>query len=401
MKFITKGKHLDKAITLLIQEHDYVSMAVAWASLGTDSIDVLLMNKKKMRGCTIGTHFYQTDPDILASFYESPECKFVLQTHGVFHPKVYLGYSENGTWDMVIGSANWTKGAIKHNAEICVHISEKDDPKGEHFETVFNQIKSYFENESTQFLTKNEVDRYRVKHAIQQRNLSKLKGELKKGKKRTSHLSASGNSSWDMSWTKYYSAIRNDKNFEFTDRLALLEDVSRYFKADGSFAAMDIDTRKTIAGIKNPMNSKAVLFGHMGVNREWKTHVAENYMGLARALECIPTYGEVTDAHFFSYIDAFKQETGYLNAVALASRLITMKRPDVFCCVDTKNKHSLEDKAGISGLAKDYESYWLFISNLVHQCDWWNSPVPQKNKNEKSAWLGRAALLDALHYTGH
>lgn len=48
-----------------------------------------------------------------------------MQPKGVFHPKVFLFWSKSG-WDLLIGSANLTKGALTENTELLLHITSKD-----------------------------------------------------------------------------------------------------------------------------------------------------------------------------------------------------------------------------------------------------------------------------------
>lgn len=125
MQLITKNAALRSNLSRLIKKYSHISFAVAWASSGTDAFTQLLANRHKISKAVIGTHFYQTHPDVLDSFTDSSNVKFMLQPTGVFHPKVYVFWDDRG-FEAVIGSANLTKGAMNTNAEVSTLISHED-----------------------------------------------------------------------------------------------------------------------------------------------------------------------------------------------------------------------------------------------------------------------------------
>jgi HKD family nuclease len=129
MKVITSNKKFEKLLIRLIDKHEHISFAVAWASAKTQAYTALIEARGKISTTTIGIHFYQTDPDVLDRFIESEQVRFIAQPGGVFHPKVYFFSSTKG-WDAIIGSANMTMGAMKKNQEMGIHISHADDPDG-------------------------------------------------------------------------------------------------------------------------------------------------------------------------------------------------------------------------------------------------------------------------------
>ncbi|WP_163713766.1 hypothetical protein [Mangrovibacterium lignilyticum] len=74
-----------------------------------------------------------------------------------------------------------------------------------------------------------------------------------------------------------------------------------------------------------------------------------------------------------------------------------MKRPDVFVCLDSKNKPALCGAFGIKQSSLTYESYWEDIILQVYKAEWWLNPKPQNNR-EKQVSNSRAAFLDSLYY---
>ena len=90
MEVITDASKIDKALVSMMKKYKKYHIATAWASLGSKASDELLKNKAKIQKMVVGTHFYQTHPDFMEIFIESEQVKFILQTDGVYHPKVYI-----------------------------------------------------------------------------------------------------------------------------------------------------------------------------------------------------------------------------------------------------------------------------------------------------------------------
>lgn len=74
-----------------------------------------------------------------------------------------------------------------------------------------------------------------------------------------------------------------------------------------------------------------------------------------------------------------------------------MKRPDVFVCLDTKNRSALCKDFEIVQSGLDYERYWTDIIERIFDSQWWINPKP-KNKKENNVSNSRAAFLDSIYY---
>ena len=127
MKVIADHEDLTSEFERLIKEYPEMSCAVAWASVGFPAFDTLIASRDKIRRSTIGTHFYQTHPDILDHLCDHPHVRFVLRPDGVFHPKLYLFWNKKSDWTAIIGSPNFTRGAFELNSEIAVLITVADE----------------------------------------------------------------------------------------------------------------------------------------------------------------------------------------------------------------------------------------------------------------------------------
>ena len=85
------------------------------------------------------------------------------------------------------------------------------------------------------------------------------------------------------------------------------------------------------------------------------------------------------------------------DSVAVSTRLLSMKRPDMFVCLDSKNRSRLCKAFGIAQSNMSYDRYWREVIERVRDAEWWNAPLPSGGE-EESIWLGRTAFLDALYY---
>lgn len=167
----TGGERLSRKLIELIEKHDNIAFAVAWANHKNEAYKALIRNKKKISYAVIGTHFYQTHPDVLKCFIGCNEVRFVLQPQGIFHPKAYLFWSKK-SWDMLVGSANLTSGALGENEELLLHIS--DSTRSDVQMDLKRQIKKYWE--SAKVVTAESESTYRKLWGERQPDLKCISG---------------------------------------------------------------------------------------------------------------------------------------------------------------------------------------------------------------------------------
>ncbi|MGO8753380.1 MAG: hypothetical protein ACLQNE_46180 [Thermoguttaceae bacterium] len=136
-------------------------------------------------------------------------------------------------------------------------------------------------------------------------------------------------------------------------------------------------------------------FGSMKGAGFFKEAVNGNSPAISAALDEIPLAGEVTQEHFDHYLKQFRnafQKSG----IATATRLLAMKRPDYFVCLDSKNRDKLCKEFEIPKNV-DLDDYWEKIVERLTDSNWWNSPEP-RNELQKRIWRCRAAFLDVRFY---
>lgn len=391
MRLTKGGSSLDSKLNKLFQQHEHVAFAVAWASSGSDTFSAISSDRKKIYKAVIGTHFYQTHPDVLDEFVGFKKCHFVLQPQGVFHPKVYLFWSKS-SWDLLIGSANLTNGAFTKNAELLLHVSNKDAD-----ETLLAQAKKIIADywEQGEIVTAHEARRYRDLWKAQQRSLSRISGKYSD----TSNSKAPIHTEiMSMPWSLFLEKVQADPHHGFEQRCELLDLIRKEFSSHQSFSDMELGVRKTIAGLPNDWNEHWGWFGSMSGAGYYHQAINDNNMHISNALKAIPLEGAVTSENYNSYIDEFVQAfPNGRDGVSTASRLLALKRPDQFVCLDSKNKSQLCKDFGIKQSGMDYSRYWDDVICRIMDSAWWNSSMPS-NKSERRVWLGRAAMLDAIFY---
>lgn len=394
MKLISTNSELRKQFKRLIEKYPRISIATAWASADTDAFRALVSNEAKIVKAVIGTHFYQTHPDVLDQFTGSKKVKFILQPDGVFHPKVYLFWSRDA-WEVVIGSPNLTVGALTKNSELSVLITSEDGTPALKDE-ITRVIDGHWDEAKT--VLPAEAESYRKLWKLKARDLKKV-ADIFGDKPATKPATQS--KIMPMEWKEYLAAIKKDKSHGFKDRLELIAEIREYFQNHQHFNDMDLGVRKGIAGL--PSKSKTIKnwawFGSMKGAGTFAGLINASNEAFSLALDEIPLVGEIRREHYDRFIQQYlKAYEGGRDGLATATRLLAMKRPDVFLCVDAQNKKRLADDVGIVRADQlDYERYWDEVVERLMQSPWWQSPEPS-DALEREAWHARAAMLDAIFY---
>lgn len=397
MKFLCNSSEIESVLSKQLSTCKSVRWAVAWASCNTKLFSKLVESKDKIDQLVIGIHFYQTDPDFIEEFLDHPNVKFVMNPDGVFHPKLYLFEHDDGKWLCVTGSSNFTKGGLSTNSEVAVAFDNNDADANTSYVAIDTTLNDYFTAESARTLSKQELSAYRAMWKRQQRRLESLSGTYtkttKKKKPKTSPLDVP---LFVMDWPQYYAAVSADTGTHtIAGRLSVLEKATSHFSNAEHFCDMDVDGRRGIAGLTETEDTPWLWFGSMMGHGYFQQAINANDQSISDALDQIPLTGDVEETDYLRFLDIFRpafQKTG----VGTATRLLAMKRPDYFVCLDNKNRRKLCEAFAIPknvGL----DDYWGSVVARLTDSIWWNASEPN-NPNEKRLWLGRAAFLDVLFY---
>lgn len=390
MKLITDRTKLARELARCIDRHDRLSFAVAWATR-TKVYDTLLARRDAIDSGVIGTHFYQTDPQVLDDFVNDGKVRFVLQPSGVFHPKIFL-FRSGRRFDAFVGSANLTHGAMSRNSEAVMHIDQDVDGARSVRDELAEAIRTYRGMGRKVRLEDAEV--YRAAHERMRLTRQRLDGTYGSARS-TSPLESEV---MRMSWTKYVAKIREAGDDHLRNRIALLNDVRTHFERTPRFEDMDVDVRAMIAGLPNRRTENQGYFGSMRGDGYFHSAVRETPTGISAALDCIPLEGPVARQHYERFVELFAPAVaGERQRPGVASRLLAMKRPDLFVCISKRNRTALAKDFSIAASRIDFDLYWSAVAERIRDARWWSQPQPNSGR-ELDIWHGRAAMLDAVFY---
>lgn len=392
MKLITENAKLEATLVGYIESYENSAFAVAWATASNRVFKSFLKHKKRIRTAVVGTHFYQTDPDVLMAFVGSRKVRFMLQPNGVFHPKIFAFWND-ASWHLLIGSANLTKGAMETNSEAMLHVSGTNDGASSIFTEFQEQLAEYANK--AKIITQEDANRYDNLAKLNKKWLSKLKGVYGTNKPSKPPINSEIMS---KSWDQYYLDIQKDRYHAFDNRLEILSRINGFFRKAKCFSEMALGERKAIAGLPTDDYEDWGWFGSMRGAGYFYQAVNNNHSDLSSALDHIPLRGPVGREQYEAFIKSFKKTVrDERETVATASRLLAMKRPDNFVCLDSRNRKQLCRDLGIKIGKMTYELYWEELIERIRDSAWWNSPRPIESL-EQQAWLGRVAMLDAIFY---
>lgn len=387
-----------RRLKALIRSHDHVSIAVAWGQL-TDVAATLIAHKARIDTVLIGLDFAATDPDLIDQLIGVPGAYVAKNRPGCFHPKIY--YVTTGfEAEAIVGSANFTGGGLGENVEANVHV------KGGLSDPFFAQIRAQFAAYKPLHLpiTKRLAASYR-RQAEAARNKPRprnptLPNETEDFRRFNAALST-------MSWTTFAERARADRHHDFTERMKLLRGIQEMFVKTASFADLTVAEWKVIAGTIG--KSEAIgaglsdlhwgWFGSMGGAGIFAQVIGKQNAELAAALDMIPRRGDVTEDHFNHYVEAFTTSfrgRARVARLAPATRLLAMKRPDVFVCINGENRRGIAEALEFAPTTLNLKNYWERVIEPLRQAPWYTTPRPRNQDLE--LWDARVAMLDAIYY---
>ena len=202
------------------------------------------------------------------------------------------------------------------------------------------------------------------------------------------------------SWPEYFVRVMAEQHPPgrplMEERLQVIRAIRQLFAQKTHFCEIDYLGRRKIAGLIKAAKPDFLLFGSMQWVGYFKQAVKDNNEGISLALDEIPLDGDISRDQYQRFADRFLK--AFKNSgMALASRLLAMKRPDTFVCVNNQNKKKLFPAFRLNS-SGEAEAYWDLIEK-VRACTWWKAPPPAAG-DEREVWEARAAFLDALFYTG-
>lgn len=379
----------------LILEADEFYWAIAWGTKNS-LYDALISKRKKIKKVIFGTHFYQTDPNLLQQFVNDPQVNVMgNDAAGTFHPKIYLFKKDEYAY-AVVGSANFTNGGLNKNDEAATYI------EGSFGDSFFQDLLSMVEGfwKRGEVIKQDFVDSYRLQHNATERYRRELQRNRKQTKPKTNALNQKLRF-W--TWREYVEQVKSRTSRRFDDRSQILMEAKQLFSKVQSFNELSDIELKKIAGLLpyREGNIDWRLFGSMMGSGVFQSVINSRNQYISEALDHIPISGDITRKHYDNYIRLFEKAfegQSRQGGVPTASRLLAMKRPDTFICVDSVNKAGLANDLGFAPSTLNFDKYWDEVIVPITESEWWQ--VARPTGAEGLLWDGRSAMLDIIYFTG-
>lgn len=166
-----------------------------------------------------------------------------------------------------------------------------------------------------------------------------------------------------LSWEDYFQILNykidltgnNVTPSYFGERIALLKYIKTecYSQNDSDFQAFHPYVKRLIAGTNDTLfnrefdlNLNGKLFGIMAAAGKFSNRINEQDMYIGSALECIPSEGEVNETIYKNYLAEFRNAFEKYNyggyGLGVTTRLLAMKRPDMFICINNANYKAIK-----------------------------------------------------------
>jgi HKD family nuclease len=395
---LMEAKAISRRLKTLIENHERISLAVAWGEL-TGVAKTLIGHKSKFDTVLFGLDFSATDPDLIDELVGVPNAFVAKNRPGCFHPKIF--YFQSGSEaEAIVGSANFTNGGLGKNLEASVHVKGAADEA--FFKQVRKQLGSYewLQRPITKKLAASYRRQAKAADRAQRPTNPVLPDDEDQWPRFNSRVAT-------MSWEEFARRARREKHHVFDKRIDLVREIQKMFARKGSFADLSLAEWKGVAGLLGAVEATAAnlgglewgWFGSMNRATAFAKAIGLQDSAIAQALDLIPKRGDVTRAQFDQYAATFKlalPKSKAGNPLATATRLLAMKRPDFFVCVDGGNKPRLSKALNFRPNMLTLDTYWGWVIEPIRQAPWYNAPRPVGPDTE--LWDARVAMLDAIYY---
>ncbi len=163
----------------------------------------------------------------------------------------------------------------------------------------------------------------------------------------------------------------------------------RAFQAQPIYEYMPVEDRKLVAGWGERTSG---FFGRMGGAGHFKNLVLEQPELLGSALDQVPLDGPVSRDDALRYLEQVLSLRGV--GLAVATRLLCVKRPDVFLTANKANARRIRE---VFGSFPSTPNRYLDLHERIWALSWCSVPKPHE-PNQRRVWKARVGLLDALLY---
>lgn len=368
--------------------------AYAWASSSGGKADHWkALPLKKVKRVVLGIHFAQTEPYVLRRLRAQGVLRVVPDTGDVFHPKVLVAL-KGGAARVLVGSSNFTTGGFSGNTEVNIVLAGQvsDEIISKLFAFVDEQWKHPRAFEPNDIWLKQYEQLYARRPKAPTMPIEKKRPPKKI--KSTSDLR--------IGWPQYAVLLRQQEWRSFSSGwvvhifdhpegsyLQELDACRAAFASKPTFNDLPLESRQLIAGWGG--GSRGHL-GWMGGAGYFKKLTRERPDNIGKYLDAVPLAGGVSMQQARQYLEGVMSGRGV--AIGSASRLLSVKRPDLFLPANNASQGKILE---VFGTRPDTIDRYLEVIEQIWSYDWFKAPIPS-DTSERRLWGARVALLDALFY---
>lgn len=389
---VNPAEHIS-ALRKVVQWADELHFAYAWAtSSGGEAEHWRVIPLDRVKRAILGIHFAQTEPAVLRALRARGVLRVVPDTGGVFHPKLLVGM-KGDNMRAIVGSSNLTAGGFSGNTEVSLLLS------GSVTSPVLAKLASFIEDQwrhPRTFIPDQEwLDRYEQVYAGRPKppKVGETRGTPRQIRT-ASDLAIDWPSYVDLIGRQERRALSNGWEIRVFDHhegsyLQEVEACRAAFRSAAAFEDLSLEERKLVAGWGGGSSG---YFGRMVGAGRFKHLTAERPDELGVYLDQIPLHGEVTTNMARDYLKGVTSIEGV--AIGAATRLLCMKRPDLFL---PANNASQDKILTVFGRRADTVDKYIRIISEVREYPWFATSEPD-DMTEHRIWQARVALLDAIFY---
>ncbi len=380
MKLLKTSEEIGEAISRCIEEYSNISFAVAWIK-NNEIYQKLLKNKDKIQFSTVGIDFAGTDVNVLKDFQNSNKVK-IYKGEFTFHPKIYVFYNRT-KYKAIVGSANLTNGGMVHNNECAVLFTEND--KGISLKDILGQLNIYFNQ--AKIITEDIINEYSKEYKYIQDNNESIVKRLESTKQKINEAPFI-----NLKWEEVSKNIKSSKYLNI--RIEVLEEIQDIFRN------LEKNNKSLFYLMKNDEENFKKVIGRLGDYRAFGGLFTYDMKRpddkkLSKYLSKIKL-GPINQADIFNQLKEYLQIMNEKNVkIGIATRLLAVKRPDLFLCVNDGNQNSIKELFGfkISGIDE-----YIQLLKIIYNTDYFNHKLTKDEKQDEALVTiskYRVALLDS------
>ncbi len=397
-RLLADAESLLAALKELVEWSETLDLAYAWMdSAGGTTAAWRFLDETKIRRAVIGVHFGNTEPSALEYLDGAipKRVRAIEDDAGTFHPKVIVGRRKSKR-RAILGSSNFTSGGFGSNTEINVVVDGEDDD--EFFRDLDWAISDYWSRASP--LKPDLLER--LKRAWSNRSKPTRSPVIRNAWKPVP-ARVSTSRMFDVSWAGYVELLESQHRRHPDLRISassLHSTQHNYlgearharaaFEKEPRFGKMSYPDARLVAGF----GPGAGWFGSMRGNGVWMNLVGDRPRDLAPIIDPIPLRGPVSNE---LVRQAFRAAEALPHVkIGCISRLLCMKRPDLFFTVNAGNKRRMLEL--LAPVPSDAAGY-VDVLELLRTFPWCTAKKPQgQDEYERELWRCRVGLIDAVLY---